>query len=233
MAKRLLVLALALAPALADAQTFQPGRLPAASRDSFDVIYQGQPFGTFILSLSRAGDNYTVATDARLSGGAMNMVDTVVFNATSLAPSKVTSSQAMMGMNVGSRITIADGKATGTVQRPSAGGVQTENLNVAVPPGVIVDGTEAALIQTLDFSDGLTMKFQTFDPKTGQTKTQEVTVLAKESVTVPAGTFESWRTQISPAGPGETVTIWVTVAEPRKIVMLRLESAQMEMRRAK
>jgi hypothetical protein len=230
MSKRILLLpALAILPMSAGAQPFQPGRL-VASRDSFDVIYQGQAIGAFIMNLARTGDNYTFSTEARIPRMGVSETDSLVFNATSLAPSLITNNQSMMGMSAASRVTIANGKATGTVQRPGPGGVQTTAVDAPVAPGTIADGTEAALLPTVDFSEGLTVSFQTFDAKTAQVKTYELKVLGKETVTVPAGTFDAWKTQIS---SNETVLIWVSTADPKKIVMLRSDAAQMEMRRAK
>ena len=230
MSRRILVLlAFAALPISAHAQPFQPGRL-TASRDSFEVIYQGQSIGAFIMSLVRTGDNYTLSTQALLPRIGVLETDSVVFNATSLAPSLVTNNQSMMGMSAASRITIANGKATGTVQRPGPGGVQTQTIDMALAPGTIADGTEVALFPTLDFSQDLKLNFQTFDAEAGKMKSYELTVLGKESVTVPAGTFDTWKTQIT---SNETFLVWVTATDPKKIVMLRQEAAQMEMRRAK
>ena len=230
MSKRIvLLLALAAFPIGAGAQPFQPGRL-TASRDSFDVIYQGQTIGAFIMTLARTGDNYTFSTEARIPRMGVSETDSLVFNATSLAPSLITNNQAMMGMTAASRVTVANGKATGTVQRPSPNGVQSTSVDAPIAPGVIADGTEAALLPTVDFSEGLTLTFQTFDAKTAQMKTYELKVLGKESVTVPAGTFDTWKTQLT---SNETVLVWVSVTDPKKIVMLRSDAAQMEMRRAK
>src|ERR1044071_8025425 len=65
MYKRILLVAALAIPAAASAQ-FQAGRLPAASRDSFDVMIQGRPFGTYIMSHSRTGDNFTLVTTGTL-----------------------------------------------------------------------------------------------------------------------------------------------------------------------
>jgi hypothetical protein len=230
MSKRIvLLLALAAVPVSAGAQPFQPGRL-TASRDSFDVIYQGQTIGAFIMNLARTGDNFTFSTEARIPLMSVTEIDTLVFNATSLAPSLVTNNQSMRGMTATSRITFANGKATGTVQRPGPNGVQSTPIDAALAPGMIVDGTDAVLLPTVDFSEGLTLNFQTFDAKTAKTKSYEIKVLGKETVTVPAGTFEAWKTQVT---SDDTTLIWVSAADPKKIVMLRLEAAQMEMRKAK
>jgi hypothetical protein len=223
-----LLLALAIAPA-AQAQTFQPGRL-AAGRDSFVVVYQGQPIGAFIMGLTRSGDNFTFTGDVRLAQMGVNQVDTIVFNATTLAPSLITTNAQMGGMAGVTRVTIANGKATGTSQQPTGGGMQSLVIDAPVAPGVIGDGVDPLLIQTMDFSDGLSMTYQAFDGKSGKTKSYALKVAGKETVTVPAGTFESWKIQLT---SDDAATIWVSTAEPKKLLMLRLDAQQLEMKRAK
>jgi hypothetical protein len=230
MQKRMvLLLALAL-PLRAEAQTFQPGRL-AAGRDSFEVVYQGQPIGGFVMSLAKTGDNFTFTGVVSLPRMGVNQTDSIVFNATTLAPSLITTNSVMGGMGGASRVVIANGKATGTSQQSGPGGtMQNIAIDATVAPGVIGDGSDPILIQTLDLSDGMSMTYLAFDGKTGKTKSYALKVAGKETVTVPAGTIEAWKIELL---SDESATIWVSTAEPRKLVMLRLDSAQLEMRRAK
>lgn len=223
-----LLLALAVAP-LAQAQTFQPGRL-AAGRDSFEVVYQGQSIGAFVMGLTKSGDNFTFTGDVRLPRMGVNQSDTIVFNATTLAPSLITTNAQMGGMAGVTRVTVASGKATGNSQQPGPGGMTSLVIDAPVAAGVIGDGVDPLLIQTMDFSDGLTMTYQAFDGKTGKTKSYALKVVGKETVTVPAGTFEAWKIELT---SDDAATVWVTTADPKKLVMLRLENAQLEMRRAK
>jgi hypothetical protein len=228
MLKRIALLALLAAP-LAGAQTFQPGRLPASSRDSFDVVYQGRPIGSFVLAHSRTGENVTLVSTANIAEMGMRALDTVVFNATTMAPVLFMSSQTMGPMSMGGRVTVANGKATGSMQTPGPGGMQNVAVDAAVPAGMAAEGADAILLPTLDLSEGLTVNFQTFDGKSGKPKSYVLKVLGKESITVPAGTYEAWKTEVV---SDETAQIWISTAEPRKIIQMRLEAQQLEMKRA-
>ena len=223
-----LLLAIA-APAVSQAQSFQPGRL-AAGRDSFQVVYQGQPIGDFVMGLTKAGENFTFTGDVRLPNMGVNQTDTIVFNATTLAPSLITTNAQMGPATGATRVTIANGKATGTSQQPGPAGMQSITIDTPIAAGVIGDGVDPLLIQTMDFSDGLSYTYQAFDGKSGKTKTYHLKVIGKENVTVPAGTMEAWKIELA---SDEAATIWVSTAEPKKLVMLRLDSAQLEMKRIK
>jgi hypothetical protein len=228
MLKRIALLAIA-AASTASSQTFQPGRLPASSRDSFEVVYQGRPIGAFVLAHSRTGDNVTLVSTANIAQMGMMALDTVVFNATTMAPVLFMSNQTMGPMSMGGRVTVANGKATGSMQQPGPGGMQNVTIDAAIPAGMAPEGADAILIPTLDLSEALTVNFQTFDAKSGKPKNYTLKVLGKESVTVPAGTYEAWKVDVT---SDEVAQMWISTAEPRKIVMMRLEAQQLEMKRA-
>ena len=225
-----LLLALLLFPLAADAQKFLPARLPDAARDSFDIVYQGQAVGAFLMSVSRTGETVTLVGEARIPRMRVQEIDSVVFHAASLAPISFANHQTIAGASGSSRVTVVNGKATGTVQRPGPNGVQTIAVDAVIGAGVLADGAEVALLPTLDMSEEATISFQTFDAKTATTKTYEAKVGPRESITVPAGTFDAWKVDLT---SDASVTIYISFAEPRKIVLIRLEEAQMEMRRAK
>jgi hypothetical protein len=224
------LLILACIPLCAEAQGFQTGRLPATSRDSFEVMYQGQAIGAFILSLNRTGDNFVLVGDARLPRMSVSELDSVVFNGSTGAPVSMVNISSMQGVGGVSRTTVTNGKATGTAQRPGPGGLQTVNIDATIGAGVLADGVEVALLSTIDISDGLTLNFQTFDAKAGTTKSNTLKILGKETVTVPAGTAECWRVEMT---SDETVEFLVSAAEPRRIMLIRFAAAGLEMRRAK
>ena len=230
MKKLLALLTLASLSTSAEAQSFQPGKLPPASRDSFEIVYQGQTLGTFIISVNRTGENFTMIGDARLPRLGVQETDTIVFHGTTLAPISFSGSSSVQGVNGTSRVSVANGKATGTVQRATAAGVQTVTVDATVAAGVIADGAEVAMLPTLDLSEGVSMTFQTFDGKAAKTKTYQAIVYPRESVTVPAGTFDAFKVELT---SDDNVTMYITADLPRKVVLVRVEASQMEMRRAR
>ncbi len=66
------------------------------------------------------------------------------------------------------------------------------------------------VIAALPLAAGYTTTFRNFDLMSQQVKPRQLKVVGSESVTVPAGTFDAWKVEITPAeGTGEKVTLWV------------------------
>lgn len=231
--KRILSAALILsasAPSTLLAQSFQPSKMAASGKDSMEVVFQGQVLGYALFSYARVGDNYRIVSDANLPAAMVRQQDSVVFNATTLMPISFVTRGSIQGMAMTTDVTVVDGRAKGTAIKPTPTGPQTVNIDLAIPAGAMADGAELALIPTMDLTDGLTLNFKSADASTGEMKDTEMKVTGKETVTVPAGTFEAYRISLKSK---EQVTIYVTTAAPRRIVLLRLDGQNIEMRLTK
>lgn len=223
------MLALALPAA---AQSFHPEKLQAG-RDSFEVHFQGQRMGTYTFDLSRNQGSYRFTSHADMASMGMLQIDTITFDAKSMSPLAMVSRMSAQGMSMASSVTIANGRVTGTAQSPGPGGMRSVTVDTTIEDGLLPEGAEVFLITTMDLADGKSLTFRSFDGKTGDIKSQSVKALGKETVTVPAGTFEVWKIQVTSPDSPEIVSYFVTTAEPRKLVLVRLEGTGMEMRRLK
>jgi hypothetical protein len=228
---RLVIPFLALGSVGAAAQTFQPGRLPISSRDSFEIVGQGQPMGTLVISLAKSGETFTLVGDMRVTSIGAQQLDTVIFDAATLAPTTLSHTQSVRGMSTGGRILVVAGKATGKIERPGAGGVpQAVDISTPMAAGVLADGMETVLIPTMDLREGITASFQFFDPNNGMIKPYTLKVVGRESVTVPAGTFDAWKVEFT---TDQVVTMWISAEDPRKLVLIALDGGRMQIRRLK
>ncbi len=61
--------------------------------------------------------------------------------------------------------------------------------------------------------------FRNFDIMTQQVKPRQLKVIGSEKTTVPAGSFDAWKVEITPAdgGTGERTTLWVDKASRRVV----------------
>src|SRR4051812_19496411 len=90
---------------------------------------------------------------------------------------------------------------------------------IAVDAGgeLFADGPGALdVIAALPLAEGYSTTFRNFDAQTQQIKTVQVKVLGSESVTVAAGTFDTFKVEVVTAG-GPTATEWVTKDSHRPI----------------
>ena len=87
-------------------------------------------------------------------------------------------------------------------------------------------GSQQAL-GALPLADGYTTTFRNFDVQKQKVKLMQLKVAGLESVTVPAGTFEAYKVEISSAdGGNDKATIWIA-KETRQPVKSSVSMAEM------
>jgi hypothetical protein len=116
------------------------------------------------------------------------------------------------------------GKATGSV----AMGGQTRPVDVSVGGPLFADGAGAyAAMATLPLKEGYSVLFRNFDVQKQKATIKRLSVSGSEKVTVPAGTFDTWKVEIASAegDPGGT-TVWIE-KDSRKLVKMTASLPQM------
>jgi hypothetical protein len=216
-------------PASAVASSALPGFNASrivAHRDSFAVAVGGQVVGYSVMALTREAGTFHVVTDNVLPP-IVSQSENVVFNATTLSPLSYASNGTVQGMTVNSNVTITNGHAMGETQTPGPGGVKSTNIDMAISPDAISDDAVPFLVPALDLTDTYTVSFKTFDATPGEIVPTVVKVTGRETVTVPAGTFESFRVEVQQK---TTSTLYVTVAMPHRLVLAKVQGGQVELR---
>jgi dipeptidyl aminopeptidase/acylaminoacyl peptidase len=112
-------------------------------------------------------------------------------------------------------IAFKDGKATGSM----AMGGEPKPLAVDLGGQVFADGAgTAAVLACLALADGYSVTFRNFNIMGQKPTLKQIKVLGGEEVKVAAGTFKTWKAEITSAeGDPGTTTIWVAV-DSRKVV---------------
>jgi hypothetical protein len=72
-------------------------------------------------------------------------------------------------------------------------------------------------IATLPFAPGYSISFRTFDVQAQRTRTVRLVTLGSETITVPAGSFDTFKIEMSTSDDGGQTTVWVA-KEGRKVV---------------
>ena len=108
-----------------------------------------------------------------------------------------------------------DGKAAGTMSMNG----QSRPIAADLDGPLFGDGAGAySVLASLPLAEGYSTAFRNFDLQSQKVKVLQLNVGGSESVTVPAGKFDTWRVDLKPAdGDAGTTTLWVDKTS-RKVV---------------
>ena len=155
-------------------------------------------------------DTATTAPSASTPGG--TVVDSVLVDKTTLQLKRRTLTQAPNRIDY----EIKDGKATGEFLVNG----QTRPFSVDLGGELFNDAAGIyQTIATLPFAPGYRIAFRTFDVQVQRVRTVQLQFLGTESVTVPAGTFDTFKIELSTADDGAKTTVWV-VKDSRKVAKI-------------
>jgi zinc protease len=189
-----------------------------ARTDSFQALFQGNPFGAQVTTVQVAGDSivFTEATTIG-PGPAMQQRTTVVLSATDLATRRTDQSGRVQSQQSEIHLVYADGRVKGSATVPQATGTpKTVAVDTTVPAGAIDDNVLSFAVQALPLAEGKSFNLNVFSSGEGVTKVATVKVSGVENVTVPAGTFSAFRLEIS--GMQLPVVMHVTTESPRRLL---------------
>jgi hypothetical protein len=116
-----------------------------------------------------------------------------------------------------------DDKAAGSMK------VQGKDKPIAVDLGgpLFADAAGSGhSIACLPLAEGYSTTFRNFDVQTQKVKLMQLKVAGLESVTVPAGTFDAFKVEITSEGNPDKVTFWIA-KESRKVAKLSAVMARM------
>jgi dipeptidyl aminopeptidase/acylaminoacyl peptidase len=153
----------------------------------------------------------TAITDGGTSWTAVDTMETPQGTATDTASiaksSLLVEKRSLKQGAVDIELAFAGDKATGTVSMNG----QQQPIAVDLGGPVFADAAGAdQVIARLPLAVGYATTFRNFDVQTQKVKLQQLNVAAIENVTVPAGSFESYRVDItSPDGSADKKTLWV------------------------
>ncbi|HEY0323412.1 MAG TPA: alpha/beta fold hydrolase [Pyrinomonadaceae bacterium] len=131
------------------------------------------------------------------------VIDMVTLEKGSLTLTKRTIKQGPLAIEVAFK----DNKATGAMGM----GGQSKEISADLGGTLFADGAGAwNAVATLPLADGYTVVFRNFDVQTQKVKLMQLKVISVEKVTVPAGTFDAYKIEITSAeGEAGKTTLWI------------------------
>ena len=189
----------------APVHAMQAGTFNYAAR--IEINGQTIPLQTSIAAVED-GDTWVVTQTTKVAGG--EQTDRTVINKKDMG----LRSRAVRQGPVTIDLAVADGKISGRM----AAGAQGADVSAPVDGILFADGAAAPLVlATLPLADGYTTGFRNFGLQPPKVRSVRLTVTGSERITVPAGTFDTFRIEL--ASPGdENKTIYWVAKESRKPV---------------
>ena len=195
----------------ASTQVFDASRLkPMTLR--YQVMAGGNAVGTVVATLARQGDAW-MGTQTLQAGPATQRSE-VRFGA-GLAPISSKQSVAQGGNEFGTELQFANGRVTGKANLPPQMGGEKQ-IDAEVVRGTISEGMDQYVLAVADLQPGASFTLPVFSARSGSAVNQTFRVTGTESVTVPAGTFQTFKVEAS--GGEQASTIYVRQDLPHIVV---------------
>lgn len=195
-----------------------------ARTDSFVVMVQGNALGFQRTTIERTEGGFRMIDDVQI-GPIMTQHTEVEIGADgSLRSTKQTGQ--VRGQSTNIEITYHDGRAKGSATTPSLTGLTTTAIDTTVAAGVIDDNLITALLPALEWSPTASIALPVFLSGKGYVQSVTLAVKSTEKLTVPAGTFDVYRVELS--GGQAPVAMFITTDATHRLVKIAPQGAPLE-----
>ena len=178
------------------------GLTPGTSRYLATLQLGGRSMQMKLTSVvSKDGENWKVADTAATPGG--DMTEEAILDGKTLEVLKRSVATGPMTYS----FDLQGGKINGTLK--AQGGEKPVKIDAGGP--LFADSAGASFsVAALPLAEGYGTTFRNFDVQKQKVKLMQLKVAGTEKVTVPAGSFETWKVDITSAeGGSEKMTVWV------------------------
>ena len=202
------------------AQTTLPARFEskriAAYSDSFATIVQGQERGWHTFSMQRTDSGFLYQERFDLPG--MMGRDLRIVFGPALTVRSVTATGTLMGHMIGAQLAYAGQRATGWAITDIETTPRRVTVDTVLPTGAFDGAALMAVLPALNWEAGASYSITMFDSDEMNITTQTVRIAGPERITVPAGTFEAYRADLSTTQL--PVRLWYTRESPHRLLKL-------------
>ncbi|HEX9482946.1 MAG TPA: insulinase family protein, partial [Gemmatimonadaceae bacterium] len=192
--------------------------------DSFSVLVQGNPLGYQKTSLTRTQQGF-VYRSSMVIGPIMSQSAETIFGA-DLKPVSTKGRGKVQGQDLAVDVAYANGRAKGTGTTPSAAGMKTVTIDTTIAPGTLDDNMITAVIPGLPWTPTAKFSVTALDASSGAFNNLTLAVTGTESLTVPAGTFATYRVELT--GQQQPLTFYVSTTAPHRLVKMTMTGTPLE-----
>lgn len=192
--------------------------------DSFVVMVQGNPLGFQRTTIERTESGMRFVDDVQIGPIMTQHTEVELASDGALRSTKQTGQ--VRGQNTSIAITYHDGRAKGSATTPSLTGLVTTSIDTTVAAGAIDDNLITALLPAMEWSPTASITLPVFLSGKGYVQSLTFAVRGMEKLTVPAGTFDVYRVEIS--GGQAPVAMFVTTEASHRLVKIAPRGAPLE-----
>ena len=150
--------------------------------------------------IAREGDTVTITDKSSSAMG--EATDTVVLDAATLTVRKRSIAQGPVAISY----EVKDGRAVGEM----AMGGAPKPIDVELGGALFADGPGAyQVLAMLPLAEGYSTAYRNFDVQSQKVRVVQLAVTGSETVTVPAGSFDAWKVELTNADDGQKTTAWI------------------------
>jgi hypothetical protein len=192
--------------------------------DSFAVLLQGNPMGYQRSEMLKTESGFEFKEETRI-GALMQQTTTVTMGSDAVVRSVVQSGKTQ-GKDTRINIVYADGRVKGDALVAGQPDFKQITIDTTVAPGTLDDNAIQAILPALHWSPDAKWTMSVFAAGQNMSQTMNLAVKGMETVQVPAGSFETYRAEMT-GGPA-TVNFFVTTAAPHRLVKISLVGVPLE-----
>jgi zinc protease len=171
------------------------GRLESGER-TYEVLMQGSALGSAEYRLDREGGDWVSTVTVDAMGTAQET--RLRFSADDFTPRSMTQGMQQGPSEISADLVVEEGRLTGRVELPpQLGGGRDYDQTLA--PGTLLPGMDEYALQVSDLEDGARVTIPYLDLTRGEIIQLQAEVTGEEQIVVPAGTFDTWRVELTGA----------------------------------
>ncbi|MBI1968178.1 MAG: insulinase family protein [Gemmatimonadetes bacterium] len=191
--------------------------------DSFQVVIQGNPMGAQVSSLRQTADSLIYSEQLSIPPF-VTQHTTVVFDPRDISVRQVDQTGSVQGQPSEIHLRYGGNRVQGTAKVPQPTGAPRElTIDTTVAPGTYDDNALATIVPALPLEPGKTFPIGVLTSGDGSTRVFTVKVGDVQGVTVPAGTFQAYRIDVS--GGQAPFVFYVSTTTPRRLVKIEVLGA--------
>lgn len=216
---------------VADASASAPTALPKPSSD----LQAGKYSYAFTMTMGAQNMTMDMNREVKFENGKWSVTDAIKSAMGDIAEQNLIEAKTLKCLQrnvkqgpVTVALTYTDKAITGSMD---IGNGQKKPIDVKLNNPIIIDGAGSDLvIARLPLQENSSTVIEMLDIQTSQIKKYEVKLLGTEKITVPAGSFDTYKISVNQVDGGEKTTYWISSADKS---MIRTEAIVPQMGNAK